>query len=230
MTVALPAKNLVIDNSTMSAPSAHGLLQGGRSGGVVHHQRHSLGMTDIRHRLNVGHKEAGIARRFDPDQFGFFVDQRVPGGRIGRVFHETECHIASFGKDGGGLFVAFPEYIQGGDDIVSRPGNGEYQVKQRLGAGTGRHAGFAAFQGRQTIFQNRVGRCAGPTVNRTGNFIEGFVGIGHGLDNRRHKGPKRLAGSRPDQTRCAGSGYRIPAARLWVAVFQPRDQTPRDHA
>ena len=60
----------------------HRLLQGGGGGGVVHHQRDAVRMGHVRDRLDVGHVEAWVAGRLDPDQFGAVVDgfgPRSPG-------------------------------------------------------------------------------------------------------------------------------------------------------
>ena len=86
-------------------------------------------MGDFGNRCNVRDKKTGITGRFDPYQFGLPINHIIPGVRISGVLHESEFNMAALRENGSGLFITLSKDIQGCHHIVTRPRDGEDEIK-----------------------------------------------------------------------------------------------------
>ena len=129
-----------------------GAQQIGRGHGVVHDQRHAVGVGHIGQRLNVGHVAQRVADGFDEHGLGLGIDQLAKAGRIARV---GKAHLNALLREGVGKQVVGAAVERAGaDDVVAGFG----QCLNRRGDGG--HArchgqrGNAALQCRHALFQH----------------------------------------------------------------------------
>ena len=171
-----------------------GAQQVGAGHGVVHDQRHAVGMGHVGQRADVGHVAQRVADGFAEHRLRALVDQLAEAGRVARV---GEAHLQALLREGvGEQVVGAAVERAGAHDVVARLGN-------RLdGIGDGRHArghghgGDAALQRCDPLFQHvgrgvhdaRVDVARHLQVEQVGAVLRVVEGIGDGLvDRHRHR-------------------------------------------
>ena len=156
--VPWPARYLVAECTTMSAPSASGLHRNGLGHGVVDDQRQPVRMRHVGHRGDVEHRQAGVAQALGEDRAGVGLDRRGKGLGLGRI-DEAGCD-AELGQVDRQHRHAAAVQRAGGHHMVA--GLQQGHQRHRLGrhaAGRG-HRGAPAFQRRDALLQRRDRRVA----------------------------------------------------------------------
>ncbi len=128
----------------------------GRGHGVVHDQRHAMGVRHRGERADIGHIAQRIADGFAKHRAGAGVDQLGKGIGVARV---GEAHLQPLPRKGvGEQVVGAAIQTAAGDDVVARLGQGLNRRGDGSHARSHRQRRHAAFERCDALFQHVVGR------------------------------------------------------------------------
>jgi hypothetical protein len=157
-----------------------GLLQGGGTETIVHHQQAAVRVGEIGQRSDIGQLHQRIGRGFQVEQPGFRADRGFPGGEIGQG--DVAGGDAELAQVVGEQRNRAAENAVGRDDVVAALQQRHAGRQDRRHPRRGGDAGFAAFQRRQPLLEHAHGRVgeAGVDVarDRAAEAGGGFGGIG----------------------------------------------------
>ena len=191
-----PLRYLVVECSTMSAPTRKRLLEAGRRKGVVDREEVAMGLRQVAQRRQVGQVHHRVGGRLAVDQ---------PRGRRQHALHVPDvAHVgegerqAEIGVEALHEAMRAAVDIGAADDVVTRLEELEDRVERRE-TGTEGEAVAAALEARHVALECLAGRVLGPGVLVALVLPQAFLGVGRRLVDRRHDraghGVGYLAGS-----------------------------------
>ncbi len=196
-----------------------------RGDGVVHDQRHTVRMRDLRDLFDIGDIAQRIADGLDEHRLGPLVNElfeRIRVTVVGEAGLDAELRQRVREKIVGAAIKGARRH-----DVVAGLGNGLDRVGHRRLAGGQRQCGNAAFQRRNALFQHIGGRVhdAGVDIARRfqiekiGAMLGAVEGVGHGLVDRHRD---RARGRIGRITGVNGEGFGFPVGVAHDGILRRR--------
>ena len=164
-----------------------------RGEGVVHDERHALGVGDPRQLLEVGDRERGVRDGFGEERLGVRTEGGGEPGFVGVLVDEGERDAHLLHGDGEEIEGAAIDG-RGADDMVARLAEVEDGEKRGRLAGGGDQRADAAFERGDLVLDAFEGGVAQARVEMAGNFqveelaevVGGVVLEGGALEDGQH--------------------------------------------